>query len=178
MPDLWVWFDKIGDNVRSFMNPLLEVLQSEPVVEIQMQEARQVEELVHAMPMDDVTEFASRPVLADPDYVAADWDTHAEAQQAIDNMTTVETDPTPVNGTYNPEPQLEVITVEDGVIDLGPPPAVTDTTRWANGYDPLAHPDYIKMTAKQLKSGPLLELQEFTTTGGADEIGDAGATLG
>ena len=33
MPDLWVWMDKFSDSVRSFMNPLLEVLQSEPVVE-------------------------------------------------------------------------------------------------------------------------------------------------
>ena len=57
MPDLWVWMDKIGDNVRSFMSPLLEVLQAEPVVEIQMQEARK--QLVYS-PEEDFAEHAAQ----------------------------------------------------------------------------------------------------------------------
>ena len=178
MPDLWVWMDKLSDNVRSFMNPLLEVLQAEPVVEIQMQEARQVEQLIHAMPMDDVSEFASRPTLSDPDYVPDEFDTHEEAQEAIDNMTTVESEPTRVNAPYNPKPQTEVITVEDGVIDLGPQISSQDFTQFANGYDPLAHPNYLNMTSRELKAGPLLELQEYSTTAGVDELQGMGATLG
>ena len=106
MSNFWVLLTGVKDHVRTFMNPLIEAFESEPVVELHLVEPPVPDNLISSMPMDD------RPTFADPDYNPAEWGSPEDAREALSNVAYTETDPVPVNATYNPA------TVSEPVIDL------------------------------------------------------------
>ena len=106
MSNFWVLLTGVKDQVRTFMNPLIEAFESEPVVELHLIEPPVPDNLISSMPVD------TRPTFADPDYNAEEWGSPEDAREALSNVAYTETDPTPVNAVYNPEP------VSEPVIDL------------------------------------------------------------
>ena len=188
----------------TFVNPLMEAFEEDPPVQMELVPAHQFDNIIGQMPMDDRPMLYDPDYVAEPSQYTDVRYVETPVQQSglgyVPESITENIDPSEARQIHPfeieeppapeppavPEPVVDIPVVEVPV-DI---PVVTPGqgfmgigSRWtadytvnADGYDPLAHPNYMDLTEDGFRNGPATELQQFKVK--QDMYSSSGPDLG